>query len=72
VPNESHLVCHGCGENVTVARLDSVAKLVCQCTHVDGGIDPVDPDPMAPLPGRWEFVTHGRNWPGDGGGDGGE
>lgn len=53
---EQHLVCSECDDNVTVARTDSQARLVCHCTHVDGPIDPTELSPVVVTPDRWRWV----------------
>lgn len=55
-----HLYCGGCKDNVTVARFDGVAKVVCHCTHVDSDVDPVPLDDFAELPDRWHYGPQGR------------
>lgn len=54
-----HLRCDACTYVISTARFDGVAKLVCNCTHVDGEVDPVDVDEMAVLPDCWEWVQNG-------------
>lgn len=58
-PAVEHLCCTRCKDNVTVARFDGVAKVVCHCTHVDSEVDPVPLDDLAELPSDWEFVGPG-------------
>jgi hypothetical protein len=55
----THLYCTQCDDRVGVARLDSVAHLVCHCTHVDGALRPVKvdgPGAMLRLREPWEFI----------------
>jgi hypothetical protein len=58
----THLHCTQCNDRVGVARLDSVAHLVCHCTHVDGDLKPVKlegPAAMIRIREPWAFLENG-------------